>query len=81
MLSKLSLRLGASESTQRQPCFCKLLTISGSRKEGWLWGEKFIGKLLFRQIFLPLLPRRQDLARDVVALTIRKLSLERVEFY
>lgn len=31
-LPQLTLRLGASKSTQRQPCFCKLLIISGSRK-------------------------------------------------
>lgn len=31
-LPQLTLRLGASKNTQRQPCFCKLLIISGSRK-------------------------------------------------
>ena len=31
-LPQLTLRLGASKSTQRQPCFCKLLIISGPRK-------------------------------------------------
>lgn len=31
-LPQLTLRLGASKSTQRQPCFCKLLIISSSRK-------------------------------------------------
>ena len=31
-LSKLPLRLGASESTQKQPCFCKLLIVSCSKR-------------------------------------------------
>ena len=31
-LPQLTLRLDASKSTQRQPCFCKLLIISGSKK-------------------------------------------------
>lgn len=92
-LPKPTLRLGASKSTQRQPHFCKSLTISSPRKEGWLWGGKFAGKLFFghengnavkigeqNQIFLPPLPRRQDLCRDVVSLATKNKSLERVVF-
>ena len=46
--------MGASEGTQIHPCFCKSLIVSGSGKEGWLWGEKFAGKIRFaRQSILP----------------------------
>ena len=47
-LPKHTLRLGTSESTQRQSHFCNLLIIKRSKIERWLWGGKFVGKLLFR---------------------------------
>jgi len=46
-LPKHTLRLGTSESTQRQSHFCNLLIIKRSKIERWLWGGKFVGKLLF----------------------------------
>ena len=47
-LPKHTLRLGTSESTQRQPRFCNLLIIKRPKTERWLWGGKYAGKLLFR---------------------------------
>ena len=92
-LPKPTLRLGASKSTQRQPRFCKSLTISRPRQEGWLWGGKFAGKLFFghengnavkigeqNQIFRPLSSRRQNLGRDIASLATKNKSLERVVF-
>ena len=47
-LPKYTLRLGTSESTQRQLRFCNLLIIKRPKTERWLWGGKYAGKLLFR---------------------------------
>ena len=46
-LPKHILRLGMSESTQRQPHFCNLLIIRHSKIERWLWGENLSGNRFF----------------------------------
>ena len=51
-LPKSLLRLGISKTTQSQPRFYKPLIINGPRKERWIWGGKFTGRIRFSFLVL-----------------------------
>ena len=51
-LPKSLLRLGTSKTTQSQPRFYKPLIINEPRKERWIWGGKFTGRIRFSFLVL-----------------------------